>query len=99
MILVPAGFTETRHITGNMRSLGTTGQAFPTSRKYCKRKKLLLYHFFTTLFDFSVLPAKLDDGLLIQITLDEAMSITNVAQITENHVKLLSLSMSSVKRA
>lgn len=61
LILVPAGVTETKHIMRNMRSLGTTGQAFPTSRRYCKRKKLLLYHFFTTLFDFSILPAKLDD--------------------------------------
>lgn len=40
LILVPAGVTETKHIMSSMRSLGTTVQASPSSRKYCKQQKI-----------------------------------------------------------
>lgn len=71
----------------------------PVQEISVNRKKLLLYSFITTSFDFSILLiAKLARGLLPQLVPNEAISIINMTQICENNIKLPVSTKSSVKR-
>lgn len=71
-----------------MKYLGTTVYYLPIQETTVKKQKLLLYSFVTTSFDFSFLIATPTKGLLLQLALNEAITIINMDLISENKGKL-----------